>query len=320
MPPGPLRVAILDDYLNVTPTLADWARLPRHVSVTFFTDHVRGDALVDRLQPFAIVVATRERTAFPRTVIERLPALRLLVTTGHRNAAIDLAACRERGIVVCGTDGVVSATVELTWALILAVARHIVAEDRALRGGAWGTALGVGLEGKTLGILGLGRIGSRVARIGAAFGMRTIAWSEHLTAERASAAGCLLVTRSELFEQADVLTLHLVLSERTLGIVGRGELAAMKPTALLVNTARAALVDQEALLDALARRAIAGAGLDVHPEEPLPPDAAIRQAPNTVLTPHLGYVTRETFDLYFPQALENIEAWLAGAPVRVLGV
>ena len=317
-PPGPLRVGILDDYQDVTRGLADWARLPAHVAVTVFNDHAQGDDLLLRLMPFEVLVVTRERTPLPRDVIERLPALKLVVTTGARNRAIDLAACREKGILVCGTDAGSSPTAELAWGLLLAVSRHIVEEDRALRSGKWQTTVGIGLAGKTLGILGLGRIGAQVALIGRAFGMTVIAWSENLTAERAEAMGCARVERADLFRRADVLSIHLLLTDRSRGIVGRQELAWMKSSAILINTARAALVDERALVEALITRAIAGAGLDVYGEEPLPSDALIRSAPNTVLTPHLGYVTQETYALYYSQALEDIEAWLAGHPIRIL--
>jgi phosphoglycerate dehydrogenase-like enzyme len=317
-PPGPLRLGILDDYQDITRRIADWGRLPANVSVTVFNDHVQGDELIRRLIPFDMLVVTRERTPFSRYLLERLPNLKLLVTTGARNLAIDLAACRDRGVLICGTDSGSLPTAELAWGLVLAVSRHIVEEDQALRSGKWQTTVGVGLAGKTLGVLGLGRIGAQVARIGRAFGMTVIAWSENLTAERAVAVGCARVERSELFRSADVLSIHLLLSDRTRGIVAHRELAWMKSSAILINTARASLVDERALVDALRAGTIAGAGLDVHAEEPLPSDAPIRVAPNTVLTPHLGYVTKETYDLYYSQALEDVEAWLAGKPIRVL--
>jgi phosphoglycerate dehydrogenase-like enzyme len=313
-----ISVAILDDFQNVTRELADWNRLPPHVGVTVFNDHVEGEALVERLKPFDVLVVTRERTKLPRSLVERLLALKLVVTAGMRNLGIDLAACREHGVLVCGTGSGSSPTAELAWGLILALARHIPEEDRSLRAGRWQTTIGTGLKGKTLGVLGLGRLGTQVARVGLAFDMNVIAWSQNLTAERAAEAGVTRVDKADLFRQADVLTIHLLLSERTRGIVGRDELALMKPTAFLVNTARAAIVDEEALLEALIGKKIAGAGLDVFGREPLPADAPILRAPNTVLTPHLGYVTRETYDVYFPQALEDIEAWLAGKPVRVI--
>ena len=314
----PVAVAILDDFQNVTRTLANWERLPRHVAVSVFNDHVEGEALVRRLQPFDVLVLTRERTPLPRRLVEQLPKLKLVVTAGMRNLGIDFAACRERAILVCGTGSGSSPTAELAWGLILALARRIPDEDRALRAGKWQTTIGVSLQGKTLAVLGLGRLGTQVARVGLAFGMNVIAWSQNLTPERAADAGCTRVEKADLFRMADVLTIHLLLSERTRGIVGENELALMKPTAFLINTARAAIIDEPALTDALIGGRIAGAGLDVFTQEPLPADAPILRAPNTVLTPHLGYVTRETYDVYFPQALEDIEAWLAGNPTRVL--
>jgi len=314
----PVSVAILDDFQNVTRTLADWGRLPPHVSVASFNDHVEGDALVRRIEPFDVLVLTRERTKLPRSLVERLPNLKLVVTAGMRNLGIDLAACREHGVLVCGTGSGSSPTADLAWGLILALVRHIPEEDRALREGRWQTTIGTGLRDKTLGVLGLGKLGTQVARVGLAFGMNVIAWSQNLTLERAAEAGCLRVEKADLFRMADVLTIHLLLSERTRGIVGRDEIALMKPSAFLVNTARAAIVDEQALIAALVNRKIAGAGLDVFSREPLPADAPILRAPNTVLTPHLGYVTRETYDVYFPHALEDIEAWLAGKPIRVI--
>ena len=314
----PISVAILDDFQNVTRSLADWGRLPSHVAVTVFNDHVEGETLVTRLKPFAVLVVTRERTLLPRSLVEQLPNLKLVVTAGMRNLGIDLVACRERGVLVCGTGSGSSPTAELAWGLILALARRIPEEDHSLRAGTWQKTIGVGLRGKTLAVLGLGKLGTQVARVGLAFGMKVIAWSQNLTAERAAEVGCVRVERADLFRMADVLTIHLLLSDRTRGIVGRDDLALMKPSAFLVNTARAAIVDEQALIDALMNRKIAGAGLDVFNREPLPGDAPILRAPNTVLTPHLGYVTRETYDVYFPEALEDVEAWLAGKPIRVI--
>ena len=313
-----ISVAILDDFQNVTRSFADWGRLPPHVAVTVFNDHVEGEALVRRLQPFHVLVLTRERTPLPRSLVAQLPKLKLAVTAGMRNLGIDLAACREHGVLVCGTGSGVSSTAELAWGLILALARRIPDEDRSLRAGTWQRTIGVTLRDKTLAILGPGKIGAQVARVGLAFGMKAIGWSQNLTPERAAEAGCIRVEKDELFRKADVLTIHLLLSDRTRGIVGRDELALMKPGAFLVNTARAAIVDEQALIDALEQGKIGGAGLDVFGREPLSADAPILRAPNTVLTPHLGYVTRETYDVYFPQALEDIEAWLAGKPVRII--
>jgi phosphoglycerate dehydrogenase-like enzyme len=313
-----IRVGILDDFQNVTRSIADWGRLPPQASVTVFNAHFEDGELIARLAPFDVLVITRERTPFTRDVIERLPNLKLLVTAGWRNLGIDMAACRERGILVCGTEAGSSPTAELAWGLILAVARHIAEEDAALRRGQWQSTIGVTLKGKTLGILGLGRLGAQMARIGNAFDMKVIAWSQNLTTERAAEAGALRVEKSELFRLSDVLTIHLLLSERTRGLVGRAEIGLMKKDSILVNTARAAIVDEAALIDALKTGQIAGAGLDVYSREPLPPNAPILAAPNTVLTPHLGYVTRETYGIYFPQALEDIEAWITGAPIRII--
>ena len=313
-----IAVGILDDFQNVARGFADWERLPPHISVTVFNQHFEGEELIRQIAGFDVLVITRERTPFPRRVVERLPKLKLLVTAGSRNLGIDLDACREHGIVVSGTEAGSSPTGELAWGLILALARHIPEEDCALRSGQWQSTIGFGLQGKTLGILGLGRLGSQVARIGLAFGMKTIAWSQNLTKQRAGEFGVVRVEKADLFRLADVVSIHLLLSERTRGIVGRDELGMMKKSAILINTARSAIVDETALIEALIAGQIAGAGLDVYAREPLPPDAAILKAPNTVLTPHLGYVTRETYRIYFPQALEDIEAWLKGRPIRML--
>ena len=312
------RVAILDDYQAVALRLADWGSLPADVEV--FRDHVADEAgVAARLADFDVVVAMRERTPFTRSLLARLPRLRLLVTTGMRNASIDLRAAAERGIRVCGTAGLPSPTAELTWALILALVRHVPREDRATRDGRWQETLGTTLSGKTLGVLGLGQLGSRVARVGRAFEMDVLAWSQNLTAERAAAAGATLAgSKDEVLARADVVTIHLVLSERTRGLLGARELALMRPTAYLVNTSRGPIVDEPALIAALRAGTIAGAGLDVYDEEPLPPDHPLRRLPNTVITPHLGYVTEETYRIFYPQAVEDVRAFLAGAPVRVL--
>lgn len=312
------RVAILDDFQDAARSIGPWHRLDGKADVKIFTDHVTGDQLVERLAPFDIVMGIRERTAFSRLLIEKLPKLKLIVTAGARNRGIDLEACRDRGIVVCGTDGGSMPAAELTWGLILALARHIPAEDKALREGRWQTRIGFGLEGRTLGVLGLGRLGGKVAEVGRTFGMNVIAWSQNLTAERAAEMGVGRVEKDELFRNADVISIHLVLSDRTRSLVGKTELGLMKPTAVLVNTSRAAIVDEAALVEALQAGQIAGASLDVFEVEPLPLDALIRTAPNTVLTPHLGYATRDSYEIYFPQAVEDIEAWLAGTPIRIL--
>jgi phosphoglycerate dehydrogenase-like enzyme len=310
------RVAVLDDYQDVARSIVAW---PDSVDVEAFNDHVADeDALVSRLRDFDIVVAMRERTAFPRSALERLPGLRLLVTTGPRNAAIDIAAANERGIVVCGTWGIVSNTVELTWALILAVARHLPREVAAVRSGGWQQSIGADLDGRTLGLLGLGNIGSQVARIGVAFGMNVIAWSANLTDERAEGVGARRVAKDNLFRQADVVSVHLVLSDRTRQLIGTAELALMKPTAFLVNTSRGPIVDDHALIHALETGAIAGAGLDAYDIEPLPLDHPYRRLANVVATPHIGYVTHACYQIFYDQIVEDITAFLDGNPVRVI--
>jgi phosphoglycerate dehydrogenase-like enzyme len=314
-----MRVAILDDYQEVALELGPWGDLGDAVSVHAFRDHVADDAaLVERLAPFDVVVAMRERTPFPRNRLERLPGLRLLVTTGRANAAIDMDAARELGIVVAGTGGLPSPTVELTWALILALCRNVCAEDRHMREGGWQHTIGPELAGRTLGIVGLGRLGGKVAAIGQAFGMDAIAWSQNLRPEHASAQRVEAVGKEELFRRADVVTIHVKLSDRTRGLVGASELAAMKPTAYLVNTSRGPIVDEAALLQALREGAIAGAALDVYDVEPLPADHPLRSAPNTVLTPHLGYVSTGNYETFFRGAVECIAGHLRGEPVGVL--
>jgi phosphoglycerate dehydrogenase-like enzyme len=310
------RVVVLDDYQDVARSIVSW---PDSVDVVSFTDHAADDdALIDRLRGFEIVVAMRERTAFPRSVLERLPELRLLVTTGPRNAAIDVAAASERGVVVCGTWGIVSNTVELTWALILALVRRLPDEVAAVRSGGWQQSVGVDLKGKTLGLLGVGNIGSQVARIGDAFGMAVIAWSANLTDERAEGVGARRVEKDELLRRADVVSVQLVLSDRTRHLIGKDELALMKPSAFLVNTSRSPIVDDDALIDALERGAIAGAGLDVYETEPLPPHHPYRRLANVVATPHIGYVTHDCYRIFYDQIVEDIVAFLDGNPVRVI--
>ncbi|HTK91419.1 MAG TPA: D-2-hydroxyacid dehydrogenase family protein [Verrucomicrobiae bacterium] len=313
------RVAILDDYQDVALGLADWKTLPAGTEVVAFREHLHElDAVAKRLADFDVVVAMRERTAFPRPLLEKLPKLRLLVTTGMRNASIDMQAAADRGVTVCGTSGLPYPTAELTWGLVLALFRRIAVEDRATREGQWQTTLGLGLNGKTLGVIGLGTLGSRVARYGKAFEMEVLAWSQNLTAERAAEAGATLVGKEELLRRSDVVSLHLVLSDRTRGLLGARELGLMKRTAYLVNTSRGPIVDEAALVRALQDGAIAGAGLDVFEPEPLPLDHPFRKLPNTVITPHLGYVTEETYRVFFGHALEDVQAFLRGAPVRVL--
>lgn len=315
-----MRVAVLDDYQGVALAAGPWDRLPRDVEVVPFREHVADpDEVVRMLQGFAVVVAMRERTPFPAGVLASLPELRLLVTTGMRNATIDVTAARTLGITVCGTDSDLTSTVELTWALILAASRHLVLEEASMRTGGWQRTVGRGLHGQTLGLIGLGGIGGRMAPVAAAFGMRVLAWSQNLTPETAQQRGAVRVEKDELLRGSDVLSLHLRLSARTRGIIGRAELEMMKPTALLVNTARGPLVDEQALLTALRSGTIAAAALDTYEHEPLPPDHPLRQLPNALLTPHLGYVTQQTYALFYSQAVDDIVAFLHGRPVRVLG-
>jgi phosphoglycerate dehydrogenase-like enzyme len=314
-----VRVAVLDDYQDVALQMTDWSVLPTDVEVKVFKDHLKDqDALVQRLKDFEIVMAMRERTPFPRSLLERLPKLRLLTTTGMRNAAIDVQAAADRGVVVCGTGGVIYPTAELTWGLILALLRHIHREDQATRSGQWQVSMGIGVQGKILGVIGLGNLGSQVATVGKAFQMQVLAWSQNLTAERAAQFGVKLVSRDELLSQSDIVTIHLVLSQRTKGLIGARELGLMKATAYLVNTSRGPIVDEQALIEALQKKTIAGAALDVFDEEPLPLDHPLRRLENTVITPHLGYVTAETYKIFFDQTVENIRAFLNGAPVRVI--
>jgi phosphoglycerate dehydrogenase-like enzyme len=314
-----MRVALLDDYQRVALSMADWASLGAGVSVHPLHERLgREDDVAERLRNFDVIVAMRERTPFPATLLERLPLLKLIVTTGRRNAAIDVKTAAARGVVVCGTSTLSTPPAELTWGLILSLVRSIPRESLAMRAGAWQSTVGVGLHGKTLGVLGLGRLGTDVARIGGAFGMQVIAWSQNLTRAQTDAAGVELVAKDELFRRSDVVTVHLVLSDRTRGIVGERELAMMKPTAYLVNTARGPIVDEHALIHALRHSVIAGAGLDVFDEEPLPVDHPLRRLENALLTPHLGYVTTENYRLAYGEALEGIRAFLAGAPIRVI--
>jgi phosphoglycerate dehydrogenase-like enzyme len=313
------RVALLDDYQGVALSMADWKSLPTGTEVVVFKDHLADeDAVAARLADFDIIMALRERTPFPRSLLERLTKLKLLITAGMRNASIDMKAAAERGVLVCGTAGLPYPTAELAWGLILSLARRIPAEDRATREGRWQTSVGLGLNGKTLGVLGLGTLGSRVARVGRAFEMDVLAWSQNLTAERAALVGASLTTKDELLARADFVSIHLVLGERTRGLIGARELGLMKRSAYLVNTSRGPIVDEAALVRALQDGTIAGAGLDVFDEEPLPLEHPFRRLPNTAITPHLGYVTEETYRVFYGHALEDIKAYLGGTPLRVL--
>lgn len=315
-----MRVAILDDFLKAALTRADWRPVQERAEVVVFTDHLRDeDALVARLKDFDVIAAMRERTAFPRALLARLPKLKLIATAGRANRAIDMAAATEQGIMVCGTDSLGNSTGELAWALMLAVARNLPTEDRNLRDGGWQLGVGLGLQDKTLGILGLGKIGSRVAKVGLAFGMKVIAWSQNLTEERCREAGVeKAASKRDLLERADFVTIHLVLSERTRGLIGRDEFAAMKPSAILVNTSRGPIVQETALIEALTAGRIRGVGIDVYDIEPLPPDHPMRRLPNAVLTPHLGYVSDASFKAFYGQTAENVLAFLEGKPTRVL--
>ena len=314
------KIAILDDYQGVALASADWSGLGRDCDVTVFRDHLDDvAALAERLRPFTIVCAMRERTALGRELLQRLPALKLIVTTGTWNAAIDLEAARALGITVCGTQSQPHAAPELTWALILAAVRNLPAELASVEHGGWQVSVGGDLHGQTLGLLGLGRIGQSVAKVGLAFGMRVVAWSQNLTAASAEAHGAVLVGKEELFRGSDLLSIHLKLSDRTRGIVGAPELALMRPDAILINTSRGPLVDDAALVAALQEHRLSGAAIDVFEQEPLPEDHPLRSAPNTILTPHIGYVTRNTYRMFYEQVVDDIEQWRAGTPVRLLG-
>jgi phosphoglycerate dehydrogenase-like enzyme len=318
---SPVKVAILDDYQNVALQMADWSPLTERATITVFNDHLNEpDAVVARLAPFEVICIMRERTPLPRGILERLPRLKLIASTAVRNASIDLQAARERGIAVANTGYDSTPTIEMTWALILASARHVAAENASLRSGGWQRRIGNDLKGKTLGVLGLGNIGGEVARIGHAFGMRVIAWSENLTAEKATAAGAELVRKEELFRQSDVLTIHLVLGRRSRGLVGAAELALMKPAAWLVNTSRGPIVDEGALIASLRERRIGGAAVDVFDIEPLPADHPYRSVDNMLATPHIGYASENLYRTFYGDTVKNILVWLDGSPYPTGGV
>jgi len=315
------RIAILDDYQNVALKLVDWSKLGKDVEIKVYNEPVRRtpeDTIRD-CKGFQVVSMMRERTPFPRQVIEALTDLKLLITTGARNASIDMAACAERDITVCGTTSYGNPTTGITFGLILELTRRIGWENARMKAGEkWQVTLGMDVEGKTLGILGLGKLGARAAGVGRAFGMKVIAWSQNLTSERAKEVGAEYVTKDELFRQSDFVTIHLQLSQRTRGLVGANELGLMKPSAYIINTSRGPIVDEKALLDALRNREIAGAGLDVFDVEPLPVDHPFRKLDNVVLTPHLGYVSQQNYAGYFPDIVEDIRSWMDGKPVRVV--
>ncbi|MFD9982528.1 D-2-hydroxyacid dehydrogenase family protein [Streptomyces massasporeus] len=316
-----LRCAVLDDFQQVATEAADWAVVADDVEVVSFDRHIEGeDDLAAALAGFDIVVTLRERVPFPGSLIARLPRLKLIVASGMRNSVIDYAAAEAHGVTVCGTASSSTPPVELTWALLLGLARGIVEESNALRsGGPWQSTVGADLHGRRLGLLGLGKIGGRVARVGLAFGMRVSAWSQNLTRERADEVGVELAgSKEELLADSDFVSVHLALGDRTRGLLGRAELALLKPNAYLINTSRAAIVDQDALLDALHSGRIAGAGVDVFDVEPLPADHPMRTAPRLLATPHLGYVSRANYATYYGHAVEDIRAFLDGTPVRRL--
>jgi phosphoglycerate dehydrogenase-like enzyme len=315
-----VAIAILDDYQNVALGMADWSGLQKDHKVVAFNQRLPDvEALARALADFEVIGIMRERTPFQRVLFEKLPKLKLLVTTGKRNASIDLEAAKAHGVTVCNTGGAGRATAELAVGLMIALARHLREEFHTMRsGGGWQTTLGIDLEGRTLGILGLGNLGARVGRIGAAMGMKVIAWSQNLTPEQAKERGAERVEKDELFRRSDVISIHLVLSPRSRGLVGARELGLMKPTALLINTSRGPIVDEAALLSALNERRIGGFGGDTYDVEPLPPDHPLRAEPRALLTPHLGYVTEETYRGFFGGMVQAIEAWLAGKPINVL--
>jgi phosphoglycerate dehydrogenase-like enzyme len=314
------RCAVLDDYQNVALKLADWGRIAADVDVTVFNSSMNGPEEVQRtLKDFHIVCMMRERTPFRRDTLMALPNLKLLITTGARNASIDLAAAAERGVTVCSTGAFGHPTTGITFGLILELTRRIGCENARLKSGEpWQTTLGPDIEGMTLGIVGLGRLGQRVSAVAKAFGMKVIAWSSNLTPERCQEAGVAYASKDDLFRNADIVTIHTVLGDRSRGLVTAKEFALMKPTAYMVNTSRGPIIEEKALIAALAERRIAGAGLDVFDVEPLPLDHPFRRMDNVVITPHLGYVSEQNYRHYFPDIVEDIRAFIAGAPVRVI--
>ncbi len=315
------RCAMLDDYQNVALKMADWSRVTGDADVTVFNERLGDEAAVARaLQGFGIVCLMRERTPFPRSLIEKLPDLKLIVTTGLKNASIDVAAAKERGILVCGTEGAKHPTAELAVGLMIDLARHISEENARMKvGEAWQATIGADLFGHTLGIVGLGNLGQRVAKVGQAFGMKVIAWSQNLTPERCAEHGVSYATKADLFQQSDFISIHMVLSDRSRGLISATDLGMMKPTAYIINTSRGPIIDETALIAALQNKTIAGAGLDVFDTEPLPRDHALRTLPNVVITPHLGYVTQDGYRAFYGGTVEAIRAFLDGKPIRVIG-
>ena len=314
-----MRVAVLDDYLNVALELGDWSPLDGRAEITVFDQAFAGeDDAAAKLADFEAVIGMRERTAFPASLLKRLPKLKLLITTGMRNASFDMKAAKAQGITVCGTGGRGQATAELTWALILGLVRNLPAHDAAMRSGKWQTVMDGDLYGKTLGVIGLGKLGGAVATVGKAFGMNVLAWSQNLTEERATEIGAKKVDKDTLLAESDFVTIHVVLSERSRGLIGGAELAKMKPTACLINTSRGPIVDRDALVDALKTRRIAGAGIDVYETEPAPADHPLRKLPNVLLTPHMGYVATDNISKMYSDAAADVAAFMDGKPVRVI--
>ncbi|MFP1769208.1 D-2-hydroxyacid dehydrogenase family protein [Lonsdalea quercina] len=314
-----LKIAILDDYQGVALASADWSAVQSRANITVFRDHLADEsALIARLRPFDALCVMRERTPLTARLLARLPNLKFIASTSARNASIDIAAARAQGITVSATQGRGNGAPELTWALLLAAARHLPAECASLRSGGWQVGIGADLESSTLGILGLGKIGARVAAIGRAFGMNVMAWSQNLTPEAAQAAGVTWVDKATLLRESDWLSLHLVLSERTRGIIGASDLALMKPTAWLINTSRGPLVDEAALIEALSQQTLAGAALDVFSSEPLPDNHPFRTLNNVIATPHIGFVTHHTYRVFYEETVQNLQAWLDGSPTRVM--
>jgi phosphoglycerate dehydrogenase-like enzyme len=308
-----MKVAILDDYQNVALSMADWSNVSKRAEIVVFKDHlVEPDAVIERLQSFDVICVMRERTPLRHAVIERLPKLKLIASNGPHNASIDMTAAEERGIRVTGTGYSSTATIEMTWAMILASSRHLVRESNSIRNGGWQTSVGQELRGRVLGVLGLGNIGGQVARIGLAFGMKVISWSQNMVPEAATAAGVRPVTKEELFQQADILTVHLILSGRTRDLVGAAELALMKPTARLINTSRGPIVNEQALIESLRARAITGAAIDVFDIEPLPLEHPFRSLENVLATGHMGFVAEDLYRVFYGEAAAAIAAWLDG--------
>ena len=314
-----VAIAVLDDYQGVALKMADWSRLQASHRVNVFKEHMKDvDSVAKALADFEVVCIMRERTPFSRALFGKLPKLKLLITTGMRNASVDMKAAADHGIVVCGTEAGGHATAELAFGLLISLARHLDVEYRNMRDGRWQTTVGNDIRGKMLGLLGLGRLGGEVAKFGQAFGMNLIAWSQNLTDERAREIGAERVEKEDLFRRADFISVHLVLSDRSRGLVGPPELALMQPTASIINTSRGPIIDATALAAALKEKRIAGAALDVYDAEPLAADHPLRSEPRAILTPHIGYVTEETYRIFYSGIVEAIEGWLAGKPVRVI--